>query len=57
MRWSPIARLAKRKADSIAHVLGRDMANEEDTWKVFAVASFVAFGLTGMALATGLAIV
>ena len=41
----------------IAHVLGRDMANEEDTWKVFGVASFVVFGLTGMALATGLAIV
>jgi len=41
----------------IAHVLGRDMANEEDTWKMFAVASFVVFGLTGMALATGLKIV
>lgn len=41
----------------VAHVLGRDMANEEDTWKVFAVAGFVVFGLTGMALATGLKIV
>jgi hypothetical protein len=41
----------------IAHVLGRDMANEEDTWKVFAAAGFVVFGLTGMALATGLGIV
>ena len=33
------------------------MANEEDTWKVFAAASFIVFGLTGMALATGLQIV
>jgi len=41
----------------IAHVLGRDMADEEDTWKVFAAASFIVFGLTGMALATGLQIV
>jgi hypothetical protein len=41
----------------VAHVLGRDMANEEDTWKVFAVAAFVVFGLTGMAVATGLHIV
>jgi hypothetical protein len=41
----------------IAHVLGRDIANEEDTWKVFAAASFVVFGLTGMALATGLRVV
>lgn len=41
----------------IAHVLGRDMANEEDTWKVFAAGSFIVFGLTGMALATGLQIV
>jgi cytochrome c biogenesis protein CcdA len=40
----------------IAHVLGRDMANEEDTWKVFAAASFVVFGLTAMAVATGLQI-
>jgi hypothetical protein len=38
----------------VAHVLGRGMANEEDTWKVFAVASFVIFGLTLRALTTGL---
>jgi len=38
----------------VAHVLGRGMANEEDTWKIFAVASFVIFGLTLRALTTGL---
>ena len=38
----------------VAHVLGRGMANEEDTWKVFAVASFIIFGLTLRALTTGL---
>jgi hypothetical protein len=38
----------------VAHVLGRGMTNEEDTWKVFAVASFVIFGLTLRALTTGL---
>jgi hypothetical protein len=38
----------------VAHVLGRGMANEEDIWKIFAVASFVIFGLTLRALTTGL---
>jgi hypothetical protein len=38
----------------VAHVLGRGMTNEEDTWKVFAVASFIIFGLTLRALTTGL---
>jgi len=38
----------------VAHVFGRGMENEEDTWKVFAVASFVIFGLTLRALTTGL---
>jgi len=38
----------------VAHVFGRGMENEEDTWKVFAVASFVLFGLTLRALTTGL---
>jgi hypothetical protein len=39
-----------------AHVLGRGMEREEDTWKVFAVASFFVFGLTLRALTTGLGI-
>lgn len=38
----------------LAHVLGRDMQDEKDTWKVFAAASFFVFGLTLMALFTGL---
>jgi hypothetical protein len=38
----------------VAHVLGRGMANEEDTWKVFAIAAFIVFGLTLRALTTGL---
>jgi hypothetical protein len=38
----------------IAHVLGRGMDDESDTWKVFAVASFFIFGLTLRALTTGL---
>lgn len=38
----------------VAHVLGRGMTNEEDTWKVFAVGSFFIFGLTLRALTTGL---
>ena len=38
----------------VAHVLGRGMEIEEDTWKVFAVASFFIFGLTLRALTTGL---
>jgi hypothetical protein len=38
----------------VAHVFGRGMENEEDTWKVFAVASFIIFGLTLRALTTGL---
>jgi hypothetical protein len=37
-----------------AHVLGRGMEDERDALKVFAVASFVLFGLTLRALATGL---
>lgn len=41
----------------IAHVIGRDMDDEADTWKVFTLASFVVFGLTLMGLATGLRIV
>jgi|GEM_PF-393587 hypothetical protein len=38
----------------IAHVLGRGLENEEDTWKVFAIAAFFIFGLTLRALTTGL---
>jgi len=38
----------------IAHVIGRGLDNEEDTWKVFAVAGFILFGLTLRALTTGL---
>jgi hypothetical protein len=38
----------------IAHVLGRGMEDESDTWKVFAVASFFIFGLTLRAVTTGL---
>jgi hypothetical protein len=41
----------------IAHVLGRGMDDEAATWKVFAWASFFIFGLTFMALATGLEII
>ena len=37
----------------VAHVLGRGMDDPDDAWKVFAVAAFVAFGLTLRALATG----
>lgn len=38
----------------VAHVIGRGLAQEEDTWKVFAVAGFIVFGLTLRALTTGL---
>jgi hypothetical protein len=38
----------------IAHVFARGLAEEEDTWKVFAVAAFFVFGLTLRALTTGL---
>lgn len=38
----------------IAHVIGRGLDNEEDTWKVFAVAGLFLFGLTLRALTTGL---
>jgi hypothetical protein len=38
----------------VAHVLGRGMEDEEDTFKVFTVASFFIFGLTLRALTTGL---
>ncbi|MGH2554996.1 MAG: hypothetical protein ACRDHO_04680 [Actinomycetota bacterium] len=38
----------------VAHVIGRGLAEEEDTWKVFAVAGFFLFGLTLRALTTGL---
>ncbi|HEY3211541.1 MAG TPA: hypothetical protein VGL18_17440 [Actinomycetota bacterium] len=38
----------------IAHVIGRGLDNEEDTWKVFAIAGFFLFGLTLRALTTGL---
>jgi hypothetical protein len=38
----------------VAHVIGRGLENEEDTWKVFAIAGFILFGLTLRALTTGL---
>jgi hypothetical protein len=38
----------------IGHVLARGMDDEADTWKVFAVAAFIVFGLTLRALTTGL---
>jgi hypothetical protein len=38
----------------VAHVIGRELAEEEDTWRVFAVAGFFLFGLTLRALTTGL---
>jgi hypothetical protein len=38
----------------IAHVFARGLAEEQDTWKVFAVAAFFVFGLTLRALTTGL---
>jgi hypothetical protein len=37
-----------------AHVIARGLDDEEDAWKVFAVASFFLFGLTLRALTTGL---
>src|SRR6266487_1174273 len=37
-----------------AHVIARGLEDEEDAWKVFAVASFFLFGLTLRALTTGL---
>jgi hypothetical protein len=40
----------------VAHVLGRGMQDEADTWKVFAVAAFFIVGLTLRALTTGLGI-
>jgi hypothetical protein len=39
---------------TVAHVIGRGLDNEEDTWKVFAIAGFFLFGLTLRALTTGL---
>jgi hypothetical protein len=36
-----------------AHVIGRGLDDEEDTWKVFAIAGFLLFGLTLRALTTG----
>jgi hypothetical protein len=38
----------------LAHVVGRGLEDPGDAWKVFAVASFFAFGLTLRALTTGL---
>jgi hypothetical protein len=38
----------------IAHVLARGLGDEEETWKVFAIAAFFLFGLTLRALTTGL---
>jgi len=38
----------------LAHVVGRGLEDPRDAWKVFAVASFFAFGLTLRALSTGL---
>ncbi len=38
----------------IAHMFARGLETEGDTWKVFAVASFIIFGLTLRALTTGL---
>jgi hypothetical protein len=38
----------------VAHVIGRGLDNEEDTWKVFSIAGFFLFGLTLRALTTGL---
>jgi hypothetical protein len=40
----------------IAHVLARDLDDEKDRWKVFAVAAFFVFGLTLRALMTGLGV-
>jgi hypothetical protein len=39
---------------AVAHIIGRGLDDEEDTWKVFAVAGFFLFGLTLRALTTGL---
>jgi len=38
----------------VGHVMARGMADEADTWKVFAIASFFIFGLTLRARTTGL---
>lgn len=38
----------------VAHVIGRGLEKEEDTWKAFAIAGFFLFGLTLRALTTGL---
>jgi hypothetical protein len=38
----------------IAHIFARDLDDESDRWKVFAVASLFVFGLTLRALTTGL---
>jgi hypothetical protein len=38
----------------VAHVIGRGLDEEEDAWKVFAIAGFFLFGLTLRALTTGL---
>ena len=37
-----------------AHLIARGLDDEEDAWKVFAVASFFLFGLTLRALTTGI---
>jgi uncharacterized membrane-anchored protein len=39
---------------TLAHVAARGLEDPSDAWKVFAVASFFAFGLTLRALSTGL---
>jgi len=38
----------------VAHVVARNLDDERDSWKVFAIASFFLFGLTLRALTTGL---
>jgi hypothetical protein len=37
-----------------AHVIARDLEDQSDAWRVFAVAGFILFGLTLRALTTGL---
>ena len=38
----------------VAHVVGRNLDDERDSWKVFGIAAFFVFGLTLRALYTGL---
>jgi hypothetical protein len=38
----------------VAHVIARGLDEEEETWKIFAIAAFFVFGLTLRALTTGL---